>query len=60
MFYERIKYIDVRYYFVRDIIVRGDIVVSKISIHENSADMIIKLFPIIKFEYCLDLVGVYC
>ncbi|KAG8481615.1 hypothetical protein CXB51_026469 [Gossypium anomalum] len=30
MFHERTKHIDVRYHFVRDIIARGDIVVSKI------------------------------
>ncbi|KAG8498762.1 hypothetical protein CXB51_005210 [Gossypium anomalum] len=37
MFHERTKHIDVRYHFVRDIIARGDIVVSKISTHENPA-----------------------
>ncbi|KAG8501848.1 hypothetical protein CXB51_004653 [Gossypium anomalum] len=60
MFYERTKHIDVRYHFVRDIIARGDIVVSKISTHENPADMITKSLPITKFEHCLDLVGVHC
>lgn len=34
MFHERTKHIDVRYHFVRDVIARGDIVVSKISTHE--------------------------
>ncbi|KAG8473064.1 hypothetical protein CXB51_035003 [Gossypium anomalum] len=56
MFHERTKHIDVWYYFVRDIIARGDIVVSKISTHENPADMITKSLPITKFEHCLDLV----
>ncbi|KAG8474805.1 hypothetical protein CXB51_031510 [Gossypium anomalum] len=60
MFHERTKHIDVRYHFVRDIIARGDIVVSKISTHENLADMMTKSLPITKFEYCLDLVGVHC
>ncbi len=60
MFHERTKHIDVRYHFVRDIIARGDIVVSKISTHENPADMMTKSLPITKFEYCLDLVGVHC
>ncbi|KAG8485343.1 hypothetical protein CXB51_021504 [Gossypium anomalum] len=56
MFHERTKHIDVRYHFVRDIIARGDIVVSKISTHENPADMMTKSLPITKFEHCLDLV----
>ncbi|KAG8485491.1 hypothetical protein CXB51_021304 [Gossypium anomalum] len=55
MFHERTKHIDVRYHFVRDIIARGDIVVSKISTHENPADMMTKSLPITKFEHCLDL-----
>ncbi|KAG8480843.1 hypothetical protein CXB51_025300 [Gossypium anomalum] len=44
MFHERTKHIDVRYHFVRDIIARGDIVVSKISTHENPADMMTSHF----------------
>ncbi|KAG8488527.1 hypothetical protein CXB51_016411 [Gossypium anomalum] len=55
MFHERTKHIDVRYHFFRDIIARGDIVVSKISTHENPADMMTKSLPITKFEHCLDL-----
>ncbi|KAG8478904.1 hypothetical protein CXB51_028750 [Gossypium anomalum] len=55
MFHERTKHIDVRYHFVHDIIARGDIVVSKISTHENPADMMTKSLPITKFEHCLDL-----
>ncbi|KAG8483801.1 hypothetical protein CXB51_022649 [Gossypium anomalum] len=60
MFHERTKHIDVWYHFVRDIIARGDIVVSKISTHENPADMMTKSLPITKFEHCLNLVGVHC
>ncbi|KAG8472188.1 hypothetical protein CXB51_036924 [Gossypium anomalum] len=55
MFHERTKHIDVQYHFVRDTIARGDIVVSKISTHENPADMMTKSLPITKFEHCLDL-----
>ncbi|KAF3666695.1 hypothetical protein FXO37_10398 [Capsicum annuum] len=58
MFHERTKHIDVRYYFVREIIARGDIVVSKISTHDNPANMMTKTLPSAKFEYCLDLIGV--
>ncbi|KAG8482631.1 hypothetical protein CXB51_024131 [Gossypium anomalum] len=42
MFHERTKHIDVRYHFVCDIIALGDVVVSKISTHENLADMMTK------------------
>ncbi|KAG8475193.1 hypothetical protein CXB51_031757 [Gossypium anomalum] len=57
MLHERTKHIDVRYHFIRDIIACGDIVVSKISTHENPADMMTKSLPITKFEHCLDLIN---
>ncbi|PHT68683.1 hypothetical protein T459_28170 [Capsicum annuum] len=52
MFHERTKYIDVRYHFMREIIARGDIVMSKISIHNNPANMMTKTLPSAKFEHC--------
>lgn len=58
IFHERTKHIDIRYHFVRDIIARGDIVVSKISTHNNPADMMMKSLPITKFKHCLNLVAI--
>lgn len=49
-----------RYHFVHDIIARRDIVMSKTNTHDNLVDMMIKSFPIVKFEYRLNLVGVHC
>ncbi|KAG8488765.1 hypothetical protein CXB51_016773 [Gossypium anomalum] len=60
MFHERAKHIDVWYHFVRNIIAHGDIIVRKISTHENPADMMTKSLPITKFEHCSNLVGVHC
>ena len=58
MFHERTKHIDIRYHFVRDLIAQGDIAVSKISTHDNPADMMTKTLPTSKFYHCLELVGV--
>ncbi|PON46548.1 hypothetical protein PanWU01x14_250800 [Parasponia andersonii] len=55
MFHERTKHIDVRYHFVRDIIARGNIIVSKVSTHDNSADIMTKTLSGDKFKHCLDL-----
>ncbi|KAF3665063.1 Beta-glucosidase 13 [Capsicum annuum] len=55
IFYERTRHIDVRYHFVREISARGDIVVRKISTHDNLADMMTKTLPSSKFDHCLDL-----
>ena len=57
MFHERTKHIDVRYHFVRDVVARGDVVVEKVSTHDNPADMLTKSLPLSKFVHCLDLVG---
>jgi hypothetical protein len=58
MFDERTKHIDVRYHFIREIIVQGDIKVCKISTHDNPADMMTKSVPNNKFELCSSLIGV--
>ena len=56
MFPERMKHIDVRYHFVREIIARGDIVVSKVRTQDNPVDMMTKSLPIAKFMHCSNLV----
>ena len=58
MFHERTKHIDVRYHYIRDVIVQGDVKVCKISTHDNPADMMTKSVPATKFELCSSLVGV--
>ena len=60
MFHEKIKHIDVHYHFVHEVIARGDIVVSKVSTHDNLANMMTKTLLVTKFEHCLDLVGARC
>ncbi|PHT36252.1 hypothetical protein CQW23_23952 [Capsicum baccatum] len=60
LFHERTKHMDVWYHFVREIIARGDMVVSKISTHDNLTDMMTMTLPSVKFEHCLDLVSVSC
>ena len=60
MFHERRNNIDVRYQFVREIIARGDIVVSKVVTQDNLADMMTKSLPIAKFVHCSNLVGLGC
>ena len=60
MFHDRTNHNDVRYHFMRDVIARGDIVLSKVSTHDNVVEMMTKSLPIAKFEHCLDLVGISC
>ena len=60
MFYGRTKHIYVRYHFVREIIARGDIVMSKVGTLDNLADMKTKSRPIANFVLCSNLVGLGC
>ena len=60
MFHEMMKHIDVRYHFVREIIARGDIVVSKVGTQDNHADMMTKSLSRAKFVHCSNLVRLGC
>jgi hypothetical protein len=48
----------VRYHFIRDVIVEGDIKVCKINTRDNPADILTKPGPGAKFELCSGLVGI--
>ena len=58
MFHERTKHIDVKMHFVREIVTGGTVVVVKISIEDNLADMITKAITTGKFRDCLKLINV--
>ena len=52
MFHERTKHIYIKYHYVRDVIAQGKLKVSKVSTHDNPADMLTKSVPVAKFELC--------
>ncbi len=58
MFHERTKHIDIKYHYVRDVVVQGKLKVCKISTHDNPADMMTKPVPVAKFKLCSSLVGI--
>uniref|UniRef100_A0A803PQR2 Retrovirus-related Pol polyprotein from transposon TNT 1-94 n=1 Tax=Cannabis sativa TaxID=3483 RepID=A0A803PQR2_CANSA len=57
MFHERTKHIDVRLYFIRELIAYGKIKLDKISTAENPSDMLTKAVTTTKFKHCLKLLG---
>ena len=57
MFHERTKHIGVRYHFIRDIFADGDVILKKISTHDNVADMMTKSLTEAKFLHCLNLIS---
>ncbi|GJX69512.1 retrotransposon protein, putative, ty1-copia subclass [Tanacetum coccineum] len=58
MFHERIKHINVRCYFIREIIESKEIEVAKIGTKDNAADVFTKVVPGSKFKYCMEILGV--
>ena len=58
MYHERTKHIDIRLYFIRDIVENGLVKMVKIGTEENPADMITKPVTSAKFELCLGLLKV--
>jgi hypothetical protein len=59
MHYERIKYIDICYHFVRNVVSKGKIFVKKIGTEKNLVDMLTKPLPIAKFKFYTSSVSVY-
>ena len=56
MFPERIKHVDIRYHFIREVVSSGTVKLAKISAIDNLQDMATKVVPVSKFRYCPDLV----
>ena len=49
------KYIDIRFHFVLEIVDEGNILLQKIKTIKNPADMLTNVGTVIKFEHCLNL-----
>ena len=59
MYHERMKHIDIKYYFIRDTIVENKVLIQKINTKDNPANMFTKTLPVYKFKQCLDLIGIH-
>jgi len=55
VYHTRTKHIDVSFHFVWEILGECDIELKKIHTKENLVDMLIKVFPGVKFEHCKKL-----
>jgi len=58
VYHARRTHIDVKFHFVREILDEGDIELQKIHTKENSADMLIKVVPGVKFVYYKELLHI--
>ena len=55
VYHARMKHIDVRFHFVREILDEGEIALLKIHTKENPADMFTKVVSGVKFTHCKEL-----
>ena len=58
VFHERTKHIDVKLYFLRDIVAKGMVKVNKIATEINPADIMTKVIPVGKFNNALNLLKI--
>ncbi|GKF33764.1 hypothetical protein Tco_0106964 [Tanacetum coccineum] len=57
MIHERIKHINVRYHFIREIVESKKIKVANIGTKDNAADVFTNVVQGLKFKYCMEILG---
>jgi len=55
IYHERTKHVDVKYHYVRDQVANGTVIIKKVPIEDNPADIRMKIVTAAKFNHCLDL-----
>jgi len=58
VYHARTKHIDIRFYFVQEILDESDIKLKKIHTKENPTDMLTKIIPGVKFKHCKKLLHI--
>ena len=59
VYHVRTKHIDIKFYFVWEILDEGDIELQKIYTKENSVDMLTKVILGVKFVHCKELLHIF-
>jgi hypothetical protein len=57
MFHDRSKHIEIKYYFLRDKVQKGEVILQYISTDEKKIDILTKPLSKIKFSYLRDKLG---
>ena len=58
IYHARTKHIDISFYFVRKILVEGDVKLEKIRAKENPTNILAKVVSGTKFNHCKDLLHI--
>jgi hypothetical protein len=57
VFHDRVKHIDIKYYFLCDKVQRGEVVLQYISTDEQTTNILTKPLSMINFSYLRDKLG---
>lgn len=57
-YHDKTKHIKVRLYFIRDVVNGKEVMIKWVDSAHNSADMLTKVLPGVKFNWCVKAVGI--
>ena len=58
IFHERLKHIQIKYHFIREMVLQGAFKLEKVPTEMNLSDMGTKILPISKFSLCKNLLNI--
>jgi hypothetical protein len=58
MFHDKSKHIEIRYYYICDMVHRGAVKLQYVGTYEQVADVLTKPLSRVKFEYFRDKLGI--
>ena len=58
MFHDRLKHIEIKYHYIRDIVQRGAVKLMYVATEEQIVDVLTKPLARMKFEYFRERLGV--
>ena len=58
MFHDKLKHIEIKYQYIRDMVQRGVVKLQYVTTNEQIADFLTKPLTIVKFEYFREKLGV--
>lgn len=58
--HSRTKHIDIKHYFIRDLVQKGDVSVEYVCTNDQLANIFIKALPLDRFEFLKSKLGILC
>ena len=58
MFHDKLKHIEIKYHYIRDMVQRGAVKLQYVTTEEHISDVLMKILARLKFEYLREKLGV--